>query len=305
MSEPKNHHFLPQFFLGRWARSDGRVCSWKRLARDRVVMKPVSPQYTAYEPNLYSIDHVPEQEKQIVERQFFSKVDSAAAIALTFIEDMPKNGDWNSELRSAWSRFMMAQMMRLPADIAQFKSAIHADWFKNVVDLQPKYAALREDGDPETLIEFLGANMPDRHSRLAFQIITDLMSHSGIGQTLNNLIWAVADMSGSDWEMITSDRPIWATATFTEDDAMLLMPVGGSLLFVAAPKPGTIQRLLSRSRSDLIKAVNRLIAQHADKRAYSSSDRLTRFMENNLATKRHVTWAQRVAILRGHDVVPR
>jgi len=305
MSEPTDHHYLPKFFLKRWANTDGRVCSWKRLNRTKVAMARVAPKHTAYEPDLYSLEHAPEDEKQIVERQFFSKVDSDAAIVLSFIEGMPKNGEWSSDQRSMWSRFLMTQMMRLPADITQLKSSIHSDWSKIADDLQPEYAKLREDGDPEVLAEFLREKMPGRLSRQTFQIIIEMMSHAGVGQILNNLIWVVADMQNDEWGMITADRPIWSTATFNESGALLLMPISRSLLFIAAPMQYTIQRLLSQPRSNIVKNVNRLIARHADKRAYSFDDRLTRFMENNLAVVRHVTWAQRLAMHRGHNVVPR
>jgi hypothetical protein len=101
MSEPTDHHYLPQFFLKRWARSDGRVCSWKRLSRNKVAMTPVAPKHTAYEPRLYSIENVPENEAQTIERKFFAKIDSDAANILQFIETIPKNDAWNSEQRSA------------------------------------------------------------------------------------------------------------------------------------------------------------------------------------------------------------
>jgi hypothetical protein len=199
----------------------------------------------------------------------------------------------------------MAQMMRLPAEIMQFKSSVRSDWVRVVNDLQTEYVKQRNDDDPDTFADFLETEWPDRLSRLTFQIITELMTHSGIGQMINNFIWKVADMRNYKFEMITADRSIWATATFTENDAMMLMPVGRNLLFIAAPQPDTILRLLSRPRSETVRNLNRLLAQHADGRAYSFGDGLTRLMEKNLAVMRHVTWAQRIAALRGHQLEPR
>ena len=64
MSDPKKHHYVPEFLLKGWYRQDGRVAVYSRKA-GRVVIDWRTPEHTGFEGNLYSISALPEDREWV------------------------------------------------------------------------------------------------------------------------------------------------------------------------------------------------------------------------------------------------
>ena len=71
MSETEDHHYVPQFWLKRWCGTDGRLTVFRRIA-GCVVANRHAPKHTAYEPNLYTIESLPD-DRQWVETNLMSR----------------------------------------------------------------------------------------------------------------------------------------------------------------------------------------------------------------------------------------
>ena len=107
MSEPKDHHFSPIFYLKSWCNSDEKLIEYSRPYQ-KVITNPEFPQNTGFERNLYTLHGVPNEKKQLIEKDYMSKaVDNNAAIALKILinRDQQKLTD---KVRSDWTRFIMA-----------------------------------------------------------------------------------------------------------------------------------------------------------------------------------------------------
>ena len=303
MNEPIDHHYIPVFYLSRWAGTDGRVCRFSRPYQQETIAKRLVPKGTAFEPGLYSAQDQPPQLAQTMEKHFMAPLDMQAAKALDFLESAPSEKDWTSGLRSSWSRFMLTQMLRAPEDIAQLKSATTQDWSSAIHELEAIYAAQRLEGDPETVQEYLSLQSPGEIDKLSFKIARTLMDHPAVGQTINNMHWIVLNVSKDELPLLTSDRPIWMTTTFFEEDAFISMPIGPRKLFLAAPQISTIQRIEMRSRRQLVKAVNKIVVQHSVKFVYGIDNRSLKFVQKHMATRRHASLLERLAVRRGHEIV--
>ena len=129
-----------------------------------------------------------------------------------------------------------------------------------------------------------------------------IMDHSGIGQIINDMHWLVLD-APPDFPLLTSDRPVWTTATLTENDAFLLMPIGPHRLFAATVSPATRQRLKARPRRQLVREVNKLVVQHAEKYAYGQTDRALRLVQKHMGERRHSSVLEMVAAAAGHEII--
>lgn len=82
MSAPIRHHYLPVFYLARWAGPDGRLCRFHRPYR-AVVVSRLTPEHTGYEERLYSLEGGPAGQEQRIETDFMNAlVDSPAAPVL-------------------------------------------------------------------------------------------------------------------------------------------------------------------------------------------------------------------------------
>jgi hypothetical protein len=272
MNEPIDHHYVPVFYLSRWEGSDGCLCRFSRPYGDEVKAKRVVPKGTAFELRLYETRGLPPEQAQSMERDFMAKLDSDAAEALALLEAGLPEKEWNSATRNSWSRFLVAQMLRTPRDIAQLKSSVGQEWNKSAQKFRESYAANRSENDPATFGEYMAQQNPAHADEFALNIARLLMEHTKLCHLLNEMHWCVLDVPLGCYPLLTSDHPVWMTATFTEDDAFLMMAIGPRRLFSATVEPGTQRRLQARQRGELVKGTNKITVQHAENFVYGQTD---------------------------------
>lgn len=303
MSDPVDHHYLAVFYLNRWAGEDGKVCRFSRPRGDTVVSKRVSPRGTAYEEHLYSMRTPNGPPIADMEREFMSRLDSEAAEALDLLEKGLPESNWEPRLRSAWSRFVWAQSIRTPSEIAQLKSSVKEAWSVATPGLQEAFEAERPEGAPESVDEWLATLDPHSEDRFALTIARRSMDHSGIGQIINNMRWKVLDFEGCGIPLLTSDRPVWMTTTLAEPNALILTPIGPTRLFVATRETETMLRIAAQNRRQQAKNVNKTTVQHAVKYIYGMDAEMKAFVQKHFAARRHSTHMERLAAMHGHAIV--
>ena len=78
---PRKNHYAPEFLLKGWCNpQNGKLTIYQRR-HGRVVSSERTPEYTAFEYDLYSYDAVPPEERHALEARFMTPhVDSPAAI---------------------------------------------------------------------------------------------------------------------------------------------------------------------------------------------------------------------------------
>lgn len=295
MSEPINHHYVPVFYLSRWLGDDGQLCRYSRPYGEEIKAKRLVPEGTAFEPRLYEIKGGSTDESQAMEKDFLSKLDGQAAEALKAIEEVGGSVKLSGRTKRNWSRFIMAQMLRAPEDIKVLKEITQEAWSTKIPALQCKYENIKAEGNPDDIGDFIQQNDLHNSDEFAFQIAQKLMQHDWICQLLDQMYWIVIDDKEGEVPLMTSDRPIWMTATLTEPDAFLSIPIGPQKLFISAPNASTIDRLLARSRRQLFKARNKLAVQHAVKFVYGIDDRMLSFVQKHMSTRRHSSLLERMA----------
>ncbi|RWF79007.1 MAG: DUF4238 domain-containing protein [Mesorhizobium sp.] len=133
----KKHHYIPVFYLKRWAGTDGRLCEFSRpydqFSRPydhRVKPRMTHPAGTGYEENLYSMQGFEPALAQQIEERFFKFTNSLAADALERLVTRGSRRRMAQELRSAWSRFIISLLLRTPPDI----QALRAQWGHTFTD---------------------------------------------------------------------------------------------------------------------------------------------------------------------------
>jgi Protein of unknown function (DUF4238) len=206
MNEPIDHHYVPVFYLSRWAGSDGCICRFSRPHGNEVKAKRVVPKGTAVEPRLYETQGLPPERAQTVETNFMAKLDSDAAEALALLEAGIAENEWTSAARNSWSRFLVAQRLRSPRDIAQLKSSVSQEWNKEAQKLRESYAASRSTNDPATLEEYMAHQNPAFEDEFALSIGCTLMEHAKICHLLNEMHWCVLNVPQECYPLLTSDH---------------------------------------------------------------------------------------------------
>lgn len=270
---PIYHHYLPRFYLKRWTDCELRLCRFSKPQEtvDLVVPKRVSTKRTGGEDGLYELKGLPLEEAQRIETEFMKPLDTLASDALSMIEDGDSRINRESKYRSAWSRFLMSVMMRMPNDMAVLKEGLAEEWARHMPDLEVAYAEKRGVDDPATFAEYIATREKNEFERWAISVATTLIDHAGIGGLLNNMRWFVQNLKG-EGEFLTCDQPILSWHEFKADDSYVMLPIGPKRLFVAVNNLETQRRIEARYPDEQVTGINRLIAGRALKYVYATSD---------------------------------
>jgi Protein of unknown function (DUF4238) len=97
-------------------------------------------------------------------------------------------------------------------------------------------------------------------------------------------VWNTRKTLDAEFEFLTSDRPVLMTASISETNAYILLPIGPRRLFVAVKDQPTMNLLQNKRQDDLVRAVNRQVVAHAVKYAYGTDAAQLRFVQNHLST---------------------
>ena len=181
MSIPRNHHFLPIFYLQQWAVTGRKVVEYS-IKNSKLIVKPVGPDGTGFERNLYSFPELPPQEAQHIETKFFDYVDRVASEALKR-HLVPSNKPWNNELVTAWSRFVIGIHLRHPDAIAEIRSAAQAAWNHSGVTAQESYERIRNADDPPLYERYIEKNFPLTPIKARVNMLIKVIDNQSLGTT--------------------------------------------------------------------------------------------------------------------------
>lgn len=278
MSQPKCHHYLPVFYLKRWARARGRVWRYYR-PWDRVVTSDVGPEFTGYEEGLYQLDGT--ADPQIIETEFFRIVDNNAAPVL---ESMLREGlgALGQDKRRSWTLFLMSMLIRSPHSLVEIGSVINGFFRTNLEKLhQSDYAASRQPDDPVSIYDFTMKRTPELAEAYK-AALPDMIDNDVIGQHIINMRWAMLNLSAAPHTLLTGDRPCMTSRGIADPACMLSLPVSPTHLFVAAHDIGLLRRLAAQPPRDTARNSNDCIVKLAAQNIYGCvGDQLT-FVEKRL-----------------------
>ncbi len=302
MSEPRAHHYLPRFYLERWTGTDGRLCRYSRPHGHRVKTHRVAPSGTAFETCLYTVRDERPEFANAMEKEFFSKIDDGAAKSLSLLEHDVQNHQWNDESRSSWTRFILAQTLRAPEDIAQLRQSSVAISDEEAAKFADRYLRERKESDPATIHDYLRQHprrIVDQH---AFRTLRTLVNNKRVGEAVNNMIWLTIRVPDSVTDLLTSDRPVWQTITLVEEHAFIRIPIGPRLLFFAARDSATARLLMLREIGELVATTNLCTCRHATKAVYGLDSSKIDLVSANLSAFRYSAISERLAAAQGSRV---
>lgn len=255
---------------------DAQVCRFSRPHKE-VIAERKYPSSTAVEFDLYALPGLPPDKSQVMETEFFKPIDDAASKALLFLESGAQNDAWSPQQRTAWSRFIMAQLMRTPEDVSRIKSLFAKQWR----ELDPQKLADRLGWSIERVREERLESSPEEMERGALNLLRSAIDHRNVIGVINNMFWSTVELSPHrSHTLMTSDRPVWQSDPLGVSDAMLLMPIGPTRLFLARNS-----KIQLAAEPELVKAVNNIVVSHAKRFVIADDDSQRRFVKNRMGTK--------------------
>ena len=279
---PRNHHFAPEFYLKRWAGADGMLEQFSRPGGRTVKARRKHPSATGFEEDLYAIPGLRAELVQQAEQVFFQKIDTRAADVLAQLETRQLKA-WTPAARTAWTVFIQSLQLRTPDDVRGIKARSAKEWERMGPEIQRQYEALRGDNHPATANEYWEKMYPNLMGQIGMAINTRLIRRSRLADHIYNMVWEVLDVSDAPFELLTSDRSVERAYGLGDKRGFISLPIGPTLLFVAANERCTIDQLLRAKPRDVVMKRNVYTVRGAAKLVWASDRTQKEFIAKHFA----------------------
>src|SRR5262249_32105576 len=190
-----------------------------------------APRASGFERDLYRTVGVPDE--QYVEKNFMSPLDNDAARTLQKILS-GDGAEWSGAERTAWTTFILSLLFRNPENVTIIKDHIRELREHGIAALEPNYAARRLPTHPETFDGYVTVTKPAAAEIAASNFLMDVIANKRVGQTIFDMHWTRHVLKHSNFQLLTSDRPIIMPLGLGDRRAYIVLPVSPAVVFMAA-----------------------------------------------------------------------
>jgi hypothetical protein len=264
MQRSKDHHWVPQFYLKRWADKHGKLVSFHRQQGRNLVRRP-HPKSILCEEHLYTVfcttgEHI------YGEDTLLKGVDQDGTDALDFLTT-GSHRRVPPDITRKLLRFMFWLAARHPSILKQF-----------VRDLDSIESDVRERcGDPDYARSFFEdfrsryASPKDRATFL--MLLTAAASFMPAYKTLfDGLPIAVHDTS-SFGQLLTSDRPLVSAPKFGDPGALYVLPISPTRVVLMCSDFKKLDFIRRLPDNRFVSYLNLLTIMFAGEYVYGTSDK--------------------------------
>lgn len=280
MSEPRDHHFIPAFYLSQWTGANGKLVEYS-LKNGKLIAKPVGPRATGFETDLYEFADLPPEQRQYLEKVFFNYTDRTAADALDI--HIGNGLPWTNELINAWSRFVFGVHLRHPHAMPELRAAAKAIWDGSGAAFQSEWEKIKPPNAPATFDEYLATVDPFNGAKMRVNLIIKNFDNEELITHMNKMRWAVIDASMSPRRFVTSDRPV-CIHNLRRPDGVIFIPIAPTKLFLAANEQNSIALVGAQKPSDLVNRVNEFVTGRARRFVWASDQSQEAFIRARMST---------------------
>lgn len=276
------HHYIPIFYLSRWAGADGRICEFSRPFKEARPLRKFAAS-AGWERNLYTVTGLEPERQGVMEDQFFKATDQTANDALKFmLANQDGSADMPPALRSGWSRFIASLRYRNPEGLALLRQKCRAWFVENLAEIKTKYDLHREPSDPSTFAE-LHANIEHGiDQEIWAYLLQEVINSKVTGTFVNTMRWSVVVVSSAQHAVLTSDRPVHMTDGINYPEGQIVLPIGPRHIFVAVNTAEMEDALRLRQPNEFLHTLNDRTVRKAHKYVYGTDDQQLRFVEDRL-----------------------
>lgn len=282
MSDPNRHHYIPQFYLRRWANDAGLVSSYSWQG-GKLYVGEYSPRSIGAEDGLYALAGVPPETRNAVEREFMGPmIDGPAASALSVLLAEIAS-PLSIDARMAWVRFLVSLMVRTPIQLETLK-ADGAAILREQIEARPEeYERVRGAGDPPSLAEFLQArNLEHVIDNFGTTMLPQLVDIPQMNHDIARMDWRVQHYRDGPYGFITSDFPICMLPGLAYPDCIISLPLSPTAVFLAGYDAALIDAVTSQPPERVIDRVNEISAASAQRYVFANSRQYAELIERSL-----------------------
>jgi len=279
---PVKHHYIPQFMLQQWTDPvTARLQRYTRPHERKIVQRESATSEAGFEKNLYKIPGLPEDKAQLLETDFFSKIDDKAAKTHAALLE-GRIADLTDAQKIAWARFIMLLMFRTPANLAAFQHGFKGALSQPLDDVDAQYAELKAPDDPATYEEYAVRHDPLIFDRITMLEFPRVALNEMVGAHLLRMHWFV--MKPSKGAFLISDEPVVMQAGLAKPMGHIAVPIGPKALFLATFDIPTQQVIARMKCKDIVREVNRQVVGRASRFVAAQDEQQERFIRNHFGT---------------------
>lgn len=289
MAANERHHYVPQFYLNAWCTPDGQAqgerlyrFQWKR---DRFLVERAHPRSSGALDRLYSLDSVPPNEQQRIEKEFLAEViDAPAGMVLNKMRTAGRGHDLSARERHVWTRFLMAQRIRSP-EIVRLLDEQGPSTLREVLAANPEeYEALKEGENPETLLEWLDRAKPGLIEDFGKLLIPSMILDDRAYNRIIQMHWWQMNFGATGISLLSSDHPLVIMPGIDHPGCVLAMPVSPTFAFFACPDNRVATYLTQcYSPRELATWLNMQVIRLAESQVYGVDGSASDLIRQNLA----------------------
>ncbi|MDE0463423.1 MAG: DUF4238 domain-containing protein [Caldilineaceae bacterium] len=187
MSTPKNHHYIPQMLLKRFANQEGKLYVYDKDHPDKGVQKK-DPRKTFVRRHFYSQEEEDGTRDVSVETQFLAPLESDASLVIEKIVNAARQGQTpglSSDEKDIWVKFSYNQFVRVPEMRETYKEKIFQE-IRSELDFIGRFRPFTDSElsilDDEETMERLWRNSTIQSVRMTHaKEVFDILSEKRIG----------------------------------------------------------------------------------------------------------------------------
>lgn len=256
MATHGNHHYVPAFLLRQWqAPETGKLREFSWGGDGRLLISERSAKRVANLRHLYSARRSEDLPDSALERDYLGPhVDDPAAVVHDQMLQTGLQG-FNQDTAGIWSRFLVAQMLRVPAMVERARQRGN-EILRATLDVAPaEYEAARGDAKETTFNEWLESHGPDVYDDLAINAIPHIIESKLLNGAMLRAHWILFELEDSKLSLLVGDRPLVQIGKLTED-FLIALPISPRRLFIAYTREEYRNKFLNETQTNIVKRAN-------------------------------------------------
>ncbi|MGQ3121234.1 MAG: DUF4238 domain-containing protein [Aliihoeflea sp.] len=252
------HHYAPELYFQPWVdQLDARVHTFGVINRRFISNRAVCSSF-GYEDDMLRVPAATRTDEQFIETIHYKMIDNEAARVHQKIIRHPTH-ELSRNDAMAWSQFVLSLVLRRPQTVKSAKQQFEKTLDEKLAQREhERRFELRRGAVPlrkwakenrPGLIESFGVRGPA-------ELALDLRLVGAIADAHRTVICTAP----ADGRILTSTKPVCGTllsGNFPIGQWMLLMPIGPSMAQLIWRKPYDPVPLLSKSKADFVRYINR------------------------------------------------
>jgi Protein of unknown function (DUF4238) len=241
------------------------------------------PDGTGYVRSLYTFSELEPAAADFLEQQFLLRSDDRAHEVLQRL--LANQLQFDLDLRSRWSRFLMTMIHRSPEGLARLKAAIIEGLPAALTEFRRRYEAMRKNENDPTFEEFSASLSDADVAGSVLLVIQNIMNSQLTGAALNAMNWSIIRIPPrARYPLLTSNRPLIMPGGLGKPFGHLFMPIAPNCVFVAYQHQTTLEQIQARSSdpSAFPELINDRVVRQARRYVWGTNDVQLRFVKNRL-----------------------